>query len=385
MAEAPHGTAPALEGKDIANPMAMILAVAALLHYVGERPARRAGGRAASRAIYEAVLEATAAGVRTPDLGGHADHDRVHRRGDRARAHEARDLVEPRAASRWLTTRSCGGCTARRRLAVEEAGDPAPRRAAARARARAHGDAPLCRARLALARARRLPRRLLRRARPRRVEPGARPHARTSTRTWSRPRRGARRARARARGAGRRLDGRRDDARVRARASGAGRGAGADHAGAPRPAADRPGTSSRAGTRSRTGSSATAWRVSCGPTASRRSSRGFEELVAGGDPPAPRAAPPPGGGRGGARGSSRSTAFDGVVALERVSAPTLVVASRDELDPEHPYEVARIMRSTSRAPSCQRGARLVAAGLARGRSSPGRSTSSSSARIGADA
>ena len=37
MAEAPHGTAPALQGKDIANPMAMILAAAALLHYAGER------------------------------------------------------------------------------------------------------------------------------------------------------------------------------------------------------------------------------------------------------------------------------------------------------------------------------------------------------------
>ena len=37
-------------------------------------PAERgaAGGRARSRAIYEAVLEATAAGVRTADLGGHA-------------------------------------------------------------------------------------------------------------------------------------------------------------------------------------------------------------------------------------------------------------------------------------------------------------------------
>ena len=32
MAEAPHGTAPALQGKDIANPMAMILACAAVLH-----------------------------------------------------------------------------------------------------------------------------------------------------------------------------------------------------------------------------------------------------------------------------------------------------------------------------------------------------------------
>ena len=65
MAEAPHGTAPALQGKDIANPMAMILACGAVLHYAG-----RASD--ASRAIYESVLEATAAGVRTPDLGGHA-------------------------------------------------------------------------------------------------------------------------------------------------------------------------------------------------------------------------------------------------------------------------------------------------------------------------
>jgi isocitrate dehydrogenase (NAD+) len=64
MAEAPHGTAPALLGKDIANPMAMILAAAAVLHYAGEETA--------SRAIYESVLEATATGVRTPDLGGHA-------------------------------------------------------------------------------------------------------------------------------------------------------------------------------------------------------------------------------------------------------------------------------------------------------------------------
>jgi 3-isopropylmalate dehydrogenase len=70
MAEAPHGTAPALQGKDIANPMAMILATAALLHYAGELGYERA--HTASRAIYESVLEATATGVRTPDLGGHA-------------------------------------------------------------------------------------------------------------------------------------------------------------------------------------------------------------------------------------------------------------------------------------------------------------------------
>ena len=70
MAEAPHGTAPALLGKDIANPMAMILATAAVLHYAGELGHQ--GCDTASRAIYEGVLEATAAGVRTPDLGGHA-------------------------------------------------------------------------------------------------------------------------------------------------------------------------------------------------------------------------------------------------------------------------------------------------------------------------
>jgi isocitrate dehydrogenase (NAD+) len=70
MAEAPHGTAPALQGKDVANPMAMILAAAAVLHHAGE--AGDAAARDASRAIYSAVFEATAAGVRTPDLGGHS-------------------------------------------------------------------------------------------------------------------------------------------------------------------------------------------------------------------------------------------------------------------------------------------------------------------------
>jgi isocitrate dehydrogenase (NAD+) len=70
MAEAPHGTAPALLGKDIANPMAMILAGAAVLHYAGEFG--HEGCDTASRAIYESVLEAVATGIRTPDLGGHA-------------------------------------------------------------------------------------------------------------------------------------------------------------------------------------------------------------------------------------------------------------------------------------------------------------------------
>jgi isocitrate dehydrogenase (NAD+) len=66
MAEAAHGTAPALQGKNVANPMAMILAAAALLGHAGEE------GQQASRAIREAALEAVAEGFRTADLGGHA-------------------------------------------------------------------------------------------------------------------------------------------------------------------------------------------------------------------------------------------------------------------------------------------------------------------------
>ena len=66
MAEAAHGTAPSLRGKDVANPMAMILAGAALLGY-GDEEAQQAG-----RAIREACLEAVADGIRTADLNGYA-------------------------------------------------------------------------------------------------------------------------------------------------------------------------------------------------------------------------------------------------------------------------------------------------------------------------
>jgi len=89
MAEAAHGTAPSLEGKNVANPMAMILAGAALLSY-GREEAHRA-----SRAIREACLEAVSDGIRTADLGGHASTseftDEVIRR-------TRRKLAEGRAA-----------------------------------------------------------------------------------------------------------------------------------------------------------------------------------------------------------------------------------------------------------------------------------------------
>ncbi len=67
LTEAPHGTAPSLEGKNLANPMAMILAGAAVLRYV-----RTEKASAASRAIYESALETVYDGIRTTDLAGQA-------------------------------------------------------------------------------------------------------------------------------------------------------------------------------------------------------------------------------------------------------------------------------------------------------------------------
>ena len=72
MAEAPHGTAPALEGKDVANPMAMILAGAALLHYAGAEDERVAGrctrrcSRRSPRASARPISAATRARPSSP-------------------------------------------------------------------------------------------------------------------------------------------------------------------------------------------------------------------------------------------------------------------------------------------------------------------------------
>src|ERR1700704_6443549 len=65
MAEAAHGTAPSLYGKNVANPMAMILAGAALLSHAS------GAARQAGRANRGGRLQAVASGARTPDLGGH--------------------------------------------------------------------------------------------------------------------------------------------------------------------------------------------------------------------------------------------------------------------------------------------------------------------------
>ncbi len=59
-----HGSAPALAGKDVANPYAAILTSAMMLHELGEPDA--------ALALERAVRAGLAAGVRTPDLGGTA-------------------------------------------------------------------------------------------------------------------------------------------------------------------------------------------------------------------------------------------------------------------------------------------------------------------------
>jgi pimeloyl-ACP methyl ester carboxylesterase len=71
----------------------------------------------------------------------------------------------------------------------------------------------------------------------------------------------------------------------------------------------------------------------------------------------------------------RSRAFDGSAALEDVAAPTLVVASRDELDPAHPYSVAEayaerirdaelVVEGEGESPLAWRGTRLSKAIIA---------------------
>ncbi|GJM42438.1 MAG: isocitrate dehydrogenase [Ardenticatenaceae bacterium] len=70
MAEAPHGTAPTLEGQNRANPMAMILAAAGLLSFMAGPEAKQA-----SRAIYESTLETVYDGTKTADIGGTANTD----------------------------------------------------------------------------------------------------------------------------------------------------------------------------------------------------------------------------------------------------------------------------------------------------------------------
>jgi 3-isopropylmalate dehydrogenase len=70
IAQAQHGAAPDIAGKDIANPAALIGSAAMLLGWLGER--RRNERLARAAATIEAALDAVIARPewRTPDLGG---------------------------------------------------------------------------------------------------------------------------------------------------------------------------------------------------------------------------------------------------------------------------------------------------------------------------
>ena len=87
MAEAAHGTAPSLEGKDVANPMAMILAAAALLDH-----ARRRGSAGRPRDP-RGVPRGRRRGCPHGRSGGPRRDDGVHGRGHPQDEDEARSLV----------------------------------------------------------------------------------------------------------------------------------------------------------------------------------------------------------------------------------------------------------------------------------------------------
>jgi isocitrate dehydrogenase (NAD+) len=75
MAEAPHGTAPTLMGRNLANPLAMVLACSAVLDY-GSRMGHD-GAAAAAQRVKDAAFSAAADGIRTNDLGGSASTTEV--------------------------------------------------------------------------------------------------------------------------------------------------------------------------------------------------------------------------------------------------------------------------------------------------------------------
>lgn len=75
MAEAPHGTAPSLSGKNVANPMAMLLACAAILEHAGHRGDDKCAR--AARQVRDATMSTATDGIRTFDLGGEASTSQV--------------------------------------------------------------------------------------------------------------------------------------------------------------------------------------------------------------------------------------------------------------------------------------------------------------------
>ena len=101
MAEAAHGTAPALQGKNVANPLAMILAGAALLPYAGEE--RRACVPRDPRGVARGDRR------RLPHRRPRRPRgdDRVHGRGDPADEVEDRGLVDALSRRRVCKAARC--------------------------------------------------------------------------------------------------------------------------------------------------------------------------------------------------------------------------------------------------------------------------------------
>jgi 3-isopropylmalate dehydrogenase len=71
MAQAAHGSAPDIAGKNVANPAAIMLSAAMLLRWLGVR--KEDAGLVDAAGLIEFAVETTiASGTRTPDLGGTA-------------------------------------------------------------------------------------------------------------------------------------------------------------------------------------------------------------------------------------------------------------------------------------------------------------------------
>ncbi|OBB91974.1 isocitrate/isopropylmalate dehydrogenase family protein [Mycolicibacterium peregrinum] len=72
MAQAAHGSAPDIAGRDIANPVAMILSTAMLLRWLAGRDGGTPALGGAADRIEQAIRRVLDAGVGTPDIGGSA-------------------------------------------------------------------------------------------------------------------------------------------------------------------------------------------------------------------------------------------------------------------------------------------------------------------------
>src|SRR5262249_36183768 len=72
MAQATHGSAPDIAGRNIANPYAIIMSAQMLLAWLGRRHSDEAALRAAQSIDQAVHLSLAADGVRTLDIGGNA-------------------------------------------------------------------------------------------------------------------------------------------------------------------------------------------------------------------------------------------------------------------------------------------------------------------------